>query len=718
MRSSNSSAKGPRIRGWVISFILSFLSFYFSFPDKRRKGSLLFARWVLFLAVLNFPFFAHAEEAKGETIPEVVVTATKKETLEEDVSASVTVINRKDIESQVGSTVPDVLQNLAGVDLVTVGTPGDDTDLRIRGSDRDEVLVLLDGVPINNIREHRALFLGIIPLEIVERIEIVRGPQSILYGSDAVGGVVNIITRKGTKNIQVPISFEAGNLGTFRETIGISDSPGKAEYNFLLNRMDQAGQFDRDRFGGWSAHGNLTYHFTPKVQASVGIHYFHSDQELFYEFLSSFDPATGAVLAKINKDNDNEFHRDVVVGRADVKATINKRWSLEFLYGLFVDRDSTFNTPFGDVAPPPFTPGQQDFNGSGIEHTADLRNFFNLYESEKFSTDLTVGFEFQRERVKFDDNPNGAFFPMPGQPDSRENYAPYFLQNFRFWGDTLIVSGGARFDHNTTYGNEWSPRGSVLYKLKKTGTTFRASYGEGFHGPTILDFFNTVLQKELGLPFQAARLQSELSRSYEAGVEQKIGKWAEVDASFFYTQFHRLFDELQFMDHAHVAGVEVNVEIKPISRLRLGGNYTFLSAKNDADGSRLSDRPENRWNIFAEGKPFDALQLRLDLNYVGSRLIPNVISTDVGDIPLVFIDSNGVPEGGSIAAGLTEKGRTLGGYFKVDFAANYHIAKNRWHMKDWKVYGKVLNLLNAQYQEKFGFPAPGITFLLGTQATF
>src|SRR5207244_2627135 len=125
------------------------------------KGLLLFA----------LPFFPASLQAE-EVLPTIVVTADKKETLEENTAASVTVITRKEIEAQVGTTVPEVLQNLAGVNLVTLGSPGDDVDVRIRGSDRDEVLVLLDGVPLNTVREHRANFLGIIPLEIVERIEV------------------------------------------------------------------------------------------------------------------------------------------------------------------------------------------------------------------------------------------------------------------------------------------------------------------------------------------------------------------------------------------------------------------------------------------------------------------------------------------------------------------------------------------------------------------
>jgi vitamin B12 transporter len=449
----------------------------------------------------------YAEDA-GVALPKIVITADKRETLEENVAASVSVITRKDIEAQVGTTVPEVLRNLAGVNVQSVGSPGDDTNLRIRGSDQDEVLVLLDGVPMNNIREHRTQFLGDIPLEIVERIEVVRGPQSVLYGSDAVGGVVNIITRKGTKQTEVPVSFEAGNLGTFREVLGVSGSSKKTQYFTNFTRMDQKGSFPHNSFGGWTLDGSFSYQFSPNVEMNVGATYLSNNQDLYYEFTSSFDPDLSSLLVKINPDGNNALHRDMLVAHANVKATIRPWWNLELLYGLFIDQDSNFNSDVGDTAPPPFVPGAQDFQGSGVEHTVDLRNVFNLHKSKNFLADFLLGFEFQQESLKFDDLVSGLVFPDAGQKGSRQNYAPYFLFNFGFFDQKLLLSGGARYDHNTTFGHEWSPRGSVLYKLDKTGTRFRASYGEGFHGPTILDFFTEVLQQQLGLPFQAARLQA------------------------------------------------------------------------------------------------------------------------------------------------------------------------------------------------------------------
>ena len=230
------------------------------YATTRLAGKKLSLRVLPFLLLL-LPSIALAETDLGT----IVVTPSKQETLLENTSASVTVIDRNEIEGQSATTVPEVLRNVAGVDFVGTGSRGDDADMRIRGADRDQVLVLIDGVSINSVTDHRPLFLESIPLDHVERIEVVRGSQSVLYGSDAVGGVVNIITRKKTDKLSASVSFEGGNLGTFRETVGTSGSPGKTGFSASFSRTDQEGRFDRDRFGEFALSGNFGYQILPSA---------------------------------------------------------------------------------------------------------------------------------------------------------------------------------------------------------------------------------------------------------------------------------------------------------------------------------------------------------------------------------------------------------------------------------------------------------------------
>lgn len=669
------------------------------------------SRLIAALSVVSFLLFSGRLPAET-LLPAVVVTAAKQEQAQDVVAASTTIITRKDLDKRGVDTVPEALRGIAGIDVISAGSFGDDNDVRLRGADRDEVLILIDGVSINNVAEHRASFLGSVPLENVERIEIVRGSQSVLYGSDAVGGVINIITRKGAKEPAFSAAFEAGNLQTFREAVDGAFQTEKFKFSGAASRVDRGGRFDNDRFGESAVSANASYKFLPELEVAAGANYIRSDQDLFYEFQSGFDPATGTLLVKVDPDNDNHFHSDAVVHHLSVKAAPRPWWSAELLYGLFVNLEDVTNSSAGETADPGFAPNDQDFTGSEFQNTIDLRNFFSVHESPKFSTQLTVGFEFQDERLHFTDL-GGVVFPGPGQEGDRQNYAPYFQENFRFFDEKLILTGGARYDHNTTFGHEWSPAGSVLVKVPKTKTTFRASYGEGFHAPTVLEFFDQILLRETGDPsFQAIRLQPELSQSYEAGVEQGFGDAdgvsANLSATFFYIDYDRLFDGLQFINDAYSTGVELGAWIKPRSWVRFGGNYTFLKAVDETNAQRLADRPRHNTNLFAEFEPTDRLQIRTGIRITSNRRIPNAISTSAGDIPVVFIDP----------AGNTSAGGTLSGYVKVDLAASYELIRDRFAMKSGKLYFKIDNLLDDAYQEKFGLPAPGVTFLAGAKATF
>lgn len=655
---------------------------------------------VLLLLSLSRSLFAQTE------LPPVVVTADKREVPEANVSASVTVVTREEIERQAATTVEEVLRNLPGVDLASSGTGQGDTNVRIRGSDTDQVVLMIDGVPIQSTSDHRPLLSGI-PVDNVERIEVVRGSYSALYGSDAVGGVINIITRKGTPEPRYFLTLEGGNLRTFREVVGASASPGKASFSVTATRTDQGGRFSRDRFGQLGISTNFSYEFFPELKAGAGVHYYDTDQEIFDETVSMFDPAAGAVTARSLPDVNASFHLNTLNAQAGLKALPMSWWEIQFSHGFLMDWQRLKNPAAGEVLPPGFNSGAQDFTGKGYVNTTDLRNFFTLHESPKFAANATVGFEIQDERFRFTDPP--LFFPdtTQGQQGDRQNYAPYLQQNFLFFDETLILSGGVRFDHNTTFGNEWSPRASVLYKLQKTGTTFRGSYGEGFHGPTILGFFDQVLAQRTGSPtFQPILLEAEQSQSYEAGVEQKIGRWADLGAAFFYIDYDRLLDGLQFVQDAYSTGFEAEVSIRPIEQISFGGNYTLVKTRNEVSNTSLFNRPTHRGNFFIEGKPLPALSLRADVNVVSKRSLSTVLSTAFGDFNVLFVDSQG------------NALNTLGGYVKVDLAASYEILKNRWRLQDWKVYFKVENLLDDRYRERFPFDSPGITFLTGTRVTF
>lgn len=675
-------------------------------------------KYSLFISLLFFTPSIYPQ-ASHTTLSPVVVTADKSETSADQASAPTYVITEENIKTQGATSLPEVLNNVPGLDVVHLGSPGDDVDIRLRGADRDEVLILLNGVPINATRDHRALFLGNLPVENIERIEIVQGSQSVLYGSDAVGGVINILTKKGSAGVEPFVRFTTGNLGLFKEDAGISGSQGKALWYLSGGREDQRGRFERDRYKGTLASGNFSYLFNPDLQVDIGGQYIHSNQELFYEILTSFDAPTSSLVIRLDPDNNRFLNRDLLATHMQWKAKPLHRVETNLLYGFFGDWDRSANTSTNDTDPAGFTSNPQDFKGHGFRHHIDFKNAVEWLSSESLRASSIIGFEFEDERIGYTDLTSS--FPAPGQKGDRQNYAPYLLNTLHILNDRLIVSGGFRWDHSTTFGSEWSPRISVIYKASDFGTLLRGNYSEGFHGPTILDFYNQVLFQATGNSnFHPVRLQAELSQSYEASVEQNFSDRAKAVATFFYIDYDGLLDELQYIPDAYTSGLQVSLSGKPLpnDRVTLGADYTFLEGVNEASQTRLANRPHDRLHLFAEAKPVQRLSIRTDLNVVGNRLIPNKLSTSSGDFNLIIEDTAGNPSGGTRANSLTEEGRTLAGYAKLDLSSTYTLTENKWGMEDWKVFVVIENLLDDQYQEKYGLPAPGISFKLGSSARF
>ncbi|HEX9879408.1 MAG TPA: TonB-dependent receptor plug domain-containing protein, partial [Candidatus Binatia bacterium] len=187
--------------------------------------------FVVSFFLIFFPSFSLAAEPQQEqTLPPVVVTATRVETPQEQVTTSLSVITSDDIQAQQAATVEEVLRDVPGLDVVQSGSRGATTSVFIRGSDSDQVLVLIDGVEVNSVTSGGFNFAHL-TTESVERIEVLRGAGGALYGSRAIGGVINIITKKGEGPPAFTVSTEGGNGRTHRQVMGLRGGAGKLGYS-------------------------------------------------------------------------------------------------------------------------------------------------------------------------------------------------------------------------------------------------------------------------------------------------------------------------------------------------------------------------------------------------------------------------------------------------------------------------------------------------------
>src|SRR5205823_10699091 len=251
---------------------------------------------VLFFFILISTFFSMlappVAAQQEESLPPVVVTATRTETPQQDVTTSISVITTKDIEAQHAETVLEALRNVPGVDVVQSGSRGTTTSVFIRGSESDHVLVLIDGVEVNSTTVG-AFDFAHLTTENVERIEILRGAGGTLYGSQAIGGVINIITKRGQGPLEAGLSLEGGNGSTHRQALTLRGSAGRLGYSFSGARTESQGFHSvNDDYRNLAASGRLDYQVTEDAILRGIFHFVKTDQGLFNNnnFASQPDP--------------------------------------------------------------------------------------------------------------------------------------------------------------------------------------------------------------------------------------------------------------------------------------------------------------------------------------------------------------------------------------------------------------------------------------------
>lgn len=706
---------------WLVLLALSLFS-----------PSLLFAEDVSESELITDQALDKPESEEATELGTIVVTANRFAEPLDLVPNSLTVIDKEEIVDQDVFTVGDLLRDSPGVQVISLGSPGEDLDIRLRGTDRDETLVLIDGIKLNIPSNDRTHLSPISP-GAVERIEILRGSQSILYGSDAIGGVVQFFSRKGPphKGHKWSFDFSGGNLQTFRETATASGGSDTISYFFNYTRTDQKGRFDRDRYRANAFSTNAQFRLSEEGTLSVYANYWQTSQQLPTEFLVApgavVDPAVppATLYLYINDVAHREAFRHYTADKIAYNHQLFDWWLADFSYAFsyFDEKDAASNrnttgqtTPLGVQ----LTPSSYVNKVRSYRHDFLMKHNFFPLDTKKFTNIVTLGFEFEYEDVKIRGNnfpgdtppPAGAIGPIPpnqpfpsgGEKGNRENYAVFVQNNFSF-NDALVINAGFRYDRNTTFDDEWSPRAAISYTFKSVGTKLKASYSEGFHAPTVVDFY---LARQLGIN---RNLRPETTQSYEAGIEQKLwGDRIRAEVTYFYIDFDNLITGFQNINDAYSWGIESSLHVKPLDWLGFGGNYTYTKAIDESNGNvPLPNRSRHVWYGYISAKPIKGFTARLDFNYVGAQLEE-----------FILVDNTGVPITGSFVNAATYTMRKNPGYYKLDLALAYEIFRKSpyKYFRQLRVHTKFNNITNKRYDQRYGFPSPGFTFLSGVEAVF
>ncbi|MBU3950001.1 MAG: TonB-dependent receptor [Proteobacteria bacterium] len=563
---------------------------------KRSLFALLLAGMFFLPGILDAQ-----DEKKNEdgiiSMKEVVVSVTRTETTLDKIGGnSVTVITEEDIEARKQNSVEEILKTVPGIDLVSNGGPGTTTSVFMRGADSKNTLVLIDGIMFNDPSQaNRGANLADLTLDNIERIEVVRGAMSVMYGSNATAGVINIITKKGKGEPSFHAGAEGGSFGTWKTYGGASGSKDKFDYSISAshlktdgfsvsdndnNDLPKDGNTDeKDGYKNTTLSGKFGYDITENFNLTGVVRYINSEVDL-----DDYGPGYAGdrfdgypYVSNPNGDKDMRSESDQVFAKINIKNSFFDKFFISNLsYQISDLKSKLYNNDGNDD-------GDFDGNTDKITWQGDLN----------FSTNtLSFGSDYLKEAMKSKSNSIDI---------NDVKTMSYWVQDQLFVGENLVVLAGLRLDDHDEFGSKTTYRVAPSYSIEQTGTILKASYGTGFRSPSLYELYSSY-----GNP----NLNAEKSKGWDSGFEQKIANnKINFGATYFNMVYNNRIDfDLATWKYDQVSGdtktdgVEAFIGWKPVAGLKFLLNYTYTDTQ-DPDGKRLVRRPFNKF-LFNTGYCF------------------------------------------------------------------------------------------------------------------
>ena len=545
------------------------------------------------VVLLGMLLLAAATAQAQETLimEPVVVTASRIATPLSQTNSAITVISAEQIESSGQSLVTDVLRQVPGVDVSRSGGPGGNVSIFIRGTDNKHTLVLVDGVEYGDPAGIAAdANIAHLTTDQIERIEIVRGPQSVIYGSDAIGGVINIITKTNSNQAkpQAHIAAEGGSYNTRKLQGGFSigQQAGYLSLGFSGLRSDgfsavskEYGGREKDGYENTSITLNSGGRLTDLLELKFNLHYSDSTSD-YDDFFN-----------KIDADNSTD-QQTLTAGLRTTFHLLDERWLLTLAVAhTQIEREN--HEPAG------FFP-MYDYKGE--KNKVELLNELRINPHNT----LIFGAEVEREEAK------NSF----GQ-DDRATHRALFGEHRLAVGD-FSTNLGVRYDDHKEFGSKTTWRVAPSYTFNQTDTRIRAAVGTGFKAPSLFQLYDSFS----GNP----DLQAEKSLGYDIGIEQTLLQGVMVfDVAWFRNDISNYIDydftSWQYNNAGDIRtqGIETTIDIYPVDILNLQLGYTYTDTKNKDDGSHLLKRPLHKGHLNINLYPIDKLEINSSLIFVGKR---------------------------------------------------------------------------------------------------
>jgi len=635
--------------------------------------------------LLYFVFFTLVLlNSEGSSAEEVIGVGSLTPRPLVELGSTVTVMNRQDIENRGAVFVSDLLRGIPGVSVNRTGSYGSITQVRIRGAEANHTLVIIDGVEMNDFADNDEYDFGNLLADDVERIEVLRGPQSALYGSEAIGGVVNIVTRKSPPGFLGNISAEAGSHGMRRAHVLLGGGTEKARLTGAVSFLDTHGISWSPEGGERDGNRNHTYNvngiWDPVDALSIGgnVRYSREGLEKDGQVFNYPSRSTDGLVVNTSDESDNEQFSGRIFAKYSI---LDGRWSHQIdLSKLDTRRDQRKNGLL-----------QSENRGDNRKYRYQTTLNFSALALNHSATGV---FEYGEER--FNSRPFTTSLSGSGQKRKLRQHS--WTGEWRSsWEERLFLSGSLRKEENELFDDSTTYRITGSWLLPNMATRLRGSFGEGVKNPGVYELFGYFPGFFSGNP----NLKPEQSKGWDIGMEHEfLNGRLLFEGTYFYSELDDEIDGL-FYDSGLLTytarnldgqsdrkGLEAVLRYEPYSGVLLTASYTYLDSE-DPDGEREKRRPEHSGSINASLKFLDE---RANIN--------------------IGILYNGETDDNEFVVGTPETVVELNAYTLVQLRASYRIADS------WELFARVENLLNSNYHEVEGYETPGFGAFAGLRFHF
>lgn len=623
---------------------------------------------------------AAAQQADLTGLDEIVVTASRTIVPLKTVGSAIDILTADDIAARPRFEVSDLLREVPGVAVNRSGQRGAQTQVRLRGDEGNHTLVLINGIEVGDPMSGDEFDFANLLTEGVDRIEVLRGPQSALYGSQAIGGVINVLTHEGHGPLEGNFSAQGGSFGTYALNSTVGAGGEGYSLGASLSWLDTDGISQAASGTEKDGHQNFTFNASGHVAPSevfdlaLAARYTQAyGEEDTQDFAVFGSPTYGTAI-----DSDNAHRTKTAYGRAA------GRFSL--FEGMW---DHTLAAAITDVRKRNFDMKAYSFGSQG--RRVNLSYQTNLFVGEPGDAvrhTLTGYIQYKDE-----DFENQSAFPGP-QNQSRSTQDVGYVAEYRLdLADQVFLSGAVRHDDHELFRNATTYRATAAWQAPGSGLKLRASFGTGFAKPGFFELFGYDPTSFVGNP----NLKPESSRGWDVGFDYAFGETAFLSATYFSSDFEdeilNDFSVFPFTVRNAVAessreGIELSARYTPTEAVTFAASYGYTEAEDDR-GFQEVRRPKHIGSVSASYRFFDdRAQLGISADYNGPM-------TDV-----VFVTS--IPSGVA----------RLDDFTLVTVSGSYAVTDTV------ELFGRIENALDARYQEVYTYNTPGIGAYAGVRLRF